>query len=568
MPEPAASGPDAVLGLLRLGGVAVALPLQVLREVVPCPPTLAGLPAAVDGLLGAVVVRGAVLPVLDLRPAMGLPGGRHEHQVVVVLADGGRTVGLLADEVRGVGSVPAAGHFAVDAASTNLLFSHTVVHPEDGSVVSVLDAGALLSRPGLPTTDDVGRGQARTPTAGPAGVTGAPGPTADHAGPRAAGRTHALLRCGPRLLALDVRHVHTTVPGRRPRPSVVDGELCRGTTTFDGAEVAVVDPLALLGLGRLPSGPSAPAPGAGLVLDLGVGRVVLALDELLDLHMLHPEQVLPVPAAAVERADLVAGLAETPVGPVLVLDGDALRHEADLLSLARANTRTDLDGGGRDRAREPHHDRGTHHDRDLDRDLDRGPGGEPGGEPGHLHGEPFLTYRAGVDLATPLAQVAEIVPLPAAVVPAEGSGAVLGVWAYRDEAVPLVSLATMLETSDRTPDQGSCVLLVGLPGAAPTRHVGFVVDGLQAITPLSWHEPTPGDPSTAAPSLQDRPLVRLGEDGTLVPSVDLVVLAVRLLGPPADPAPADLEPTDPGPDPRVPPPRPAPDGRAAATPVG
>ncbi|WP_138760259.1 hypothetical protein [Modestobacter altitudinis] len=43
---------DVVHGLLRLAGMDVALPLSVLREVVPCPTELAGLPAAAPACWG------------------------------------------------------------------------------------------------------------------------------------------------------------------------------------------------------------------------------------------------------------------------------------------------------------------------------------------------------------------------------------------------------------------------------------------------------------------------------------------------------------------------------------
>jgi len=50
----------------RVVEVPDAASLAVLREVVPCPAELAGLPAAAPGLLGAIELRRLVLPVLVL----------------------------------------------------------------------------------------------------------------------------------------------------------------------------------------------------------------------------------------------------------------------------------------------------------------------------------------------------------------------------------------------------------------------------------------------------------------------------------------------------------------------
>ncbi len=58
-------------GLLATDGVRFAVPLDVLREVVPWPAQIVPLPVAVPGLLGAADVRGEIVPLLDLTVATG-----------------------------------------------------------------------------------------------------------------------------------------------------------------------------------------------------------------------------------------------------------------------------------------------------------------------------------------------------------------------------------------------------------------------------------------------------------------------------------------------------------------
>ncbi len=98
---------DQFYGILTIGQSQVALPLEGLREVIPCPQQLIVLPSQARGLLGAVDLRGQVIPVLDLRVVLEVDATRSPEQVVVVIIHEGRLLGLLADEVRGVTTTPA-----------------------------------------------------------------------------------------------------------------------------------------------------------------------------------------------------------------------------------------------------------------------------------------------------------------------------------------------------------------------------------------------------------------------------------------------------------------------------
>jgi purine-binding chemotaxis protein CheW len=485
------AGADAVFGLLRLAGMDVAVPLASLREVVPCPLELAGLPVAADGLLGAMQLRTLVLPVLDLRPLIGRPAPRTPDQVTVVVAHGGSALGLLVDEVRGMVRVPAETLLPVTATAGELLFDSVFLHPETGCPISVLDAAAVLGRPGVPVVRDLTR--AAAPHEEPGDGAGAPV------------RRLVTVRCGGSVLALDVASVHTTLPGFAARPSVLTGPLCHGVVDFAGHEVPVVDPLVLLGLG----GMSDDAPGAGLVLDLGHGYVVLALDELLDLVEVSTAEVLPFPPAATRRPDLVTGTVQ-PGGaaPCLVLDGTALMAEPDLVSLATVNTLSDEAEPAVPSPRS-------------------GAEGAADGTDGA--GRPYLLHSAGVDVATPLDQVGEILPFPADLLPADVGGAVLGVAVHRRAAVPVVDLATVLGRSPAGGSTTSCLLLVEVDGA----QVAFAIGALRGIEPLTWRDPEQARRGSAVPGprvLQTAPLVQLGSEARLLPDIDLRVLAREFAG--------------------------------------
>ena len=162
----------------------------------------------------------------------------------------------------------------------------------------------------------------------------------DAAGATGSAPSLTLVRCGDQVLALDVDTIHTTIPFPEVRPSVLTGEDRLGTAVYDGREIPVVDPMTFLGLPAL----EADDVRAGVVLDLGVGQVVLAVTDLVELRAAGSE-ILPVPRFAAHRPDLVCGMLALEEGACLVLDELGLRADRTLLALAAVNT--DVDPGPR-----------------------------------------------------------------------------------------------------------------------------------------------------------------------------------------------------------------------------
>jgi purine-binding chemotaxis protein CheW len=484
---------EVVYGLLRMADMDVALPLSVLREVVPCPPSLAGLPAAAPGLLGAIELRRLVLPVLDLGAVLRRSGERRPDQVVVVVAFGGQVLGLLADEVRGICQLPGDALIAARTEGDRLLFSHTFREPETGRAHSVLDAAVILALPGVPTVTDVTRDGT---------AVGAGGNGRDR-------RTLTVLRCGPYRFAVDASHVHTTLPTPDLRSSVLASRMCLGVIGFAEREVPVIDPLVLLGLGEL----SRADTGAGLVLDLGPGYVVLALSELLELAHVDADDVLPTPSFAVPRPDLLAGMVDVDgLGDCLVLDGAALLTDPDLTGFASVNTVLDTAPARQD-------------------DVTSVAAAAASGAP------PYLTFSVGVDIATPLQHVTEILPWPTSLTSTAG-GALRGLITHRRAAVPVLCLATLLGRPERPVSATTCLLLVDVDGTP----VAFAIDALHTIAPRTW---TDADQAIRGPAadrgatLHSAPLVRIGEDNRLLPDLDLRAVARRLQrNPAAIPTPA------------------------------
>lgn len=93
-------------------------------------------PGAPPWVAGLVQLRGRVIPVIDLRSRFGLPPITHSLESrIVVVSDGERTVGLLADSAREVLRI-AAEDFHVPP--------EIVTHQAQGFISQVARAGKRL----------------------------------------------------------------------------------------------------------------------------------------------------------------------------------------------------------------------------------------------------------------------------------------------------------------------------------------------------------------------------------------------------------------------------------------
>lgn len=134
-------------GGFRLGELQLAVPMNALREIVPCDTLvpLRGMPACVAGGLP----RGnAVVPVLDLRSAMGQPLGHATAATVLLVAHEGALLGLLAHDVTGVLSGAAVKADPATAAARHaspLINGHLPL--ADGRNLRILSLSAVAALP-------------------------------------------------------------------------------------------------------------------------------------------------------------------------------------------------------------------------------------------------------------------------------------------------------------------------------------------------------------------------------------------------------------------------------------
>jgi len=139
----------------------------------------------------------------------------------------------------------------------------------------------------------------------------------------------------------------------------------------------------------------------------------------------------------------------------------------------------------------------------------------------------MLTYQLGAETATPLDQVAEILPLGEGLTMFDAGGALPGMLVHRGRSIPLLCLGRLTGAGPATRTAATSVLLVDDDG----ERLGFVVPRLQGIEPSRW-EPAarvaPPTGSAGAPGTEPPVLVGSGSAERMLRVLDLQALARRV----------------------------------------
>lgn len=478
--QPAACAAEAAtaFGVMCIGEALLALPVDFIREVIPAQQAYARLPVDVAGLRGAIDLRGTVIPVLDLRSFLGLPTPAAGSGAVVVMRWRGKLLGLLADEVRGVVRAADAQlfEFAIEQAAERLpLATHGM--KLGGETAALLDAGRIAALPNIPMVAEEQRGASR----------------------QAAAREPMLLFSDRGMhLGIPAFHVDATVPRLPIVRGALTGGYCLGTVEHHGHDVPVLDTLAALGLGAAAS----PAEAALLVLRFTEGLLGFTLDDVRDIARPTAEDVLAMPRLPGGASGLFRGLLADAQGRQnLLLDIDALRRHPPFVTIAGLSRVRPAAVSPAEAAQRP--------------DAAAAQAAARAGR------RQFITFRAGREHATPLADVLEILPYPKTLTDMRSmGGGLIGIFHHRNAAVPLVDLAQRLGGRCTLDPASARVLLV----KAEEQTVGLAVEALHSIEPIA-----PGPWTTDLPAGKRGKSLRVvlvgeGSQRRLLPLADIAAL--------------------------------------------
>ncbi|HEX2094015.1 MAG TPA: chemotaxis protein CheW [Longimicrobiaceae bacterium] len=148
------AGEEELLRLLvfRIGRELHACDVLLVEEVVT-DVAVHPLPDLPRPVLGVLRLRGALVPVLDVAPALGVRLEEVRTPAVLILEAGERRIGIAADEVREVASLPAATLQRAPARGSEQDEHVLGVARAGDELVTVLDLAKVLSNYTLPTRE-------------------------------------------------------------------------------------------------------------------------------------------------------------------------------------------------------------------------------------------------------------------------------------------------------------------------------------------------------------------------------------------------------------------------------
>lgn len=447
------SGDGTVLhyGIVRTAGQDIAIAASELIEAVDMPEQLLPLPEPSLLMAGMFLLRGQLIPVLDLHRLMAPAGAepvlplndlaaetsqRAARQVAVV-AYGGHRLAIRVDAIADVLRVAPSAVTPMGGMEGGLFDRWLVTDGPDARALPVLQVAALMER---------------TPGVMPARErSDVPGSNAGAMQPAAALRRHTLAGLGSQVLAFDFAEVPDVQPMPPMRSFFAASGAIRGLVAWRGKDVPVVDLQRLLGV---PGGVPESGRPLLMVLQHAERRIGVEVDALLGMEMVAADAIVPLGTGAILQPECYAGALRTARhGIASVLRVPALLAHPLVAGFLESH----LDAASQASVQAAA--------------LQGGPQGAGGRTT-------FLVYRAGGGCATPLVDVEEILDYRAPAVRVdEAGGGMCGLVERRGRPLEVFDLRTLLGSPAVDASPQSCVLVV----RRGERLRGFLVDSLVSL---------------------------------------------------------------------------------------
>lgn len=153
--EPVANGTEAMIEVVEFSLATERYGIETgsVREVLPFK-ELTPVPGTPAFFVGIVNVRGRMIAVVDLKKFFGLPAsGLHDLHKVIILHSAEMDLGILADDVAGVRSVPVSQ--LQPALPTLSGIGQEYLRGVTGERLVVLDAARILSDPKIIVHEEI-----------------------------------------------------------------------------------------------------------------------------------------------------------------------------------------------------------------------------------------------------------------------------------------------------------------------------------------------------------------------------------------------------------------------------
>ena len=133
--------------LFSIGEDTYAIPVELLAEII-IPQKIFPVPTTPSHVLGVINLRGNIVPIVDMRPALSLPQSSAAGQIAIIKY-GALTVGIVVDNVSEVVGVPKTGVQAIPTdpgsqANSNRSRFIAGIIPRETSVAALLNIERIL----------------------------------------------------------------------------------------------------------------------------------------------------------------------------------------------------------------------------------------------------------------------------------------------------------------------------------------------------------------------------------------------------------------------------------------
>ncbi|RAP41217.1 hypothetical protein BYZ73_11095 [Rhodovulum viride] len=519
MTEPAPvtdSAPDreATYALMEVGGGVIGIDIAHLSEVYPID-ALSPLLVAHPALMGAIRLRGHIIPLVDPRAVSGIGPVGGQPGIAAILTQGDRVVALAVNAITGLARLRGGDVQRLASGDANApFFVGGFFH--GGKLVNVVDPAAIFSLAGLPTATRFRRDERDRDATGE-------------------GRAYLTFRAGGATFAAPAVEVHRTLPRQEVERNALTGGDCLGSVTVNGLRIPVLDAPGILGLGAARERPNPEIVVFGFSGDRLIG---LAVDVISNIATFRQKDLQAAPALLGSGAGSVAAVAVASDGAqTYVVRVERLREMKGLQAIAEMSApvapqavRTASSAAGPAAGTEPSDQSAPPEGEAETATVDATgiaaeilPETDAPPSPDALVRDRrrYLIFQAGTAHAAPIESVARIIEPPAAITPiAHPFPGVLGFFSVDGATTTLVCLSRFLGAGAPRKGQHQRVLLVG----SGDRRIGFLVPSVEGIEAATWRALN----TAAAPFREQMVSLGRGTDLRVLPCLDICRLAADI----------------------------------------
>ncbi|HEX7652882.1 MAG TPA: chemotaxis protein CheW [Verrucomicrobiae bacterium] len=460
------------LGIIRIGGVDIAVPAENLQEVCRFTGGISPLPDTEAFVVGTALFHGRPVPVIDLPTFFGQTVAAADKPALLVTlhSDHGRCA-IFADQVVRVDR-PTDDAFVALATLGGKPAIFTRLFTHGAHTIKVLDMTALAAVPGMKfaarnETDDLS--QARHDLK----------------------NLYPVFQVGAYQFALNIQHVSGTKLVPALAGDNLPGTVLHGFYEERGRHTALCHLPAIL---ELPSERERVAPRQMLVVQDGPKLMAIGITRICGMIQLTQTDLAGVAGNGLAWESCYAGSTRNEqYGEILVLNGRQLLDHPSARSLVTLHTQTQA--------------------AQTDNATDN---------------QNYIVYTVGRSLlATPIAEIEAVTDYqPGHQSIRQGASEFAGFFAWHQQMIPLVDLGTLLGYPQLTPDQNTAKIILS---AGPGGLRGFLVGSIRS---LRWAAPKKltrhGPPNGVAPELPvPTEMIAIREANR---TLNAVVLALKKVG--------------------------------------